>query len=221
MSARGIVAALVSASLAGTPTPALPAAPHVGTPPVVASAVVAIASTAEDGIVRGTWVSNPATAVNPSGGVRDITAEVRDVVTEVRSLDDNVGVVTSSSATTVTVQADVLFDFDQADLTPAARAKLDEVVQELRTGDARGTVIIGGHADGKGTAAYNQALSDQRASAVATALTPLAQGLDVSLQPRGYGDTQPVAPNLRPDGSDNPEGRAKNRRVTVTFTPRG
>jgi OmpA-OmpF porin, OOP family len=195
MSTRGLVAALLTASLAQAPTP--------------------------DGLVRGGWVSDPATAVNPSGQIRDITAEVREIVTEVRSLDDSVGVVKKADSTTVTVQADVLFDFDRADLTPAARGKLDEVVQELRDGRARGPVVIGGHADGRGTAAYNQALSEQRAGAVATALTPLVQGIDVTLQPRGFGDTQPVAPNARPDGSDDPEGRARNRRVTVTFTAGG
>ena len=188
MSARGVVAALLTATLANAPT--------------------------SDGLVRGGWVSDPATAVNPSG-------QVRDIITEVRSLDDSVGVVKKGDSTTVTVQADVLFDFDRADLTPAAREKLDEVVQELRDGRASGPVVIGGHADGKGTAAYNQALSEQRAGAVATALTPLVQGIDVTLQPRGYGDTQPVAPNARPDGSDDPEGRARNRRVTVTFTAGG
>lgn len=30
-----------------------------------------------------------------------------------------------------------------------------------------------------------------------------------------YGDTQPIAPNTNPDGSDNPEGRKENRRVTI------
>jgi OmpA-OmpF porin, OOP family len=166
-------------------------------------------------------VSDPETAVSASGEVRDITAEVRDVVTEERSLDDSVGVVASEASTTVTVQADVLFDFDRADLTPTARAKLDEVVAELRTGAARGTVIIGGHADATGTTDYNLSLSDRRARAVATALTALTAGLGLTLQPRGYGDTRPIAPNVKPDGSDDPEGRARNRRVTGTFTPGG
>jgi outer membrane protein OmpA-like peptidoglycan-associated protein len=32
---------------------------------------------------------------------------------------------------------------------------------------------------------------------------------------RGYGETKPVAPNTKPDGSDDPAGRRKNRRVVV------
>jgi len=39
-----------------------------------------------------------------------------------------------------------------------------------------------------------------------------------NLQTRGLGKTRPVAPNANPDGSDNPEGRAKNRRVEITVT---
>jgi outer membrane protein OmpA-like peptidoglycan-associated protein len=117
------------------------------------------------------------------------------------------------------VQADVLFAFDKADLTPAARAKLDEVVRELRDRRVTGSVTVGGHADARGDARYNQVLSERRARAVAAALQPLVRGLDLSLLPQGFGDSRPVAPNTKQDGSDNPEGRARNRRVTVTFTP--
>jgi len=32
----------------------------------------------------------------------------------------------------------------------------------------------------------------------------------------GFGEEKPAAPNINPDGSDNPEGRAQNRRVQIT-----
>lgn len=182
-------------------------------------ALAGAATPGSDGVIRGDWATDPGTASGVTAAVLDVSAEVRDVVRDVRSIDGSFGVATGGTSTTVTLQADVLFAFDKADLTPRARARLDQVVQELRAGRARGTVVIGGHADGKGSATYNQGLSERRARAVATALTPLIRGLDVTLQPRGYGDTRPVAPNTKPDGSDNPAGRAKNRRVTVTFTP--
>ncbi|WP_201752176.1 OmpA family protein [Microvirga arsenatis] len=35
----------------------------------------------------------------------------------------------------------------------------------------------------------------------------------------GFGERHPVAPNARPDGSDDPEGRQKNRRVEILVTP--
>ena len=37
----------------------------------------------------------------------------------------------------------------------------------------------------------------------------------VQFQTKGYGESKPVAHNTKPDGSDNPEGRAKNRRVEI------
>jgi OmpA-OmpF porin, OOP family len=49
-------------------------------------------------------------------------------------------------------------------------------------------------------------------------LEPQFQGLSVTLQAQGFGDTRPVAKNTKPDGSDNPAGRKRNRRVTITFT---
>ena len=51
--------------------------------------------------------------------------------------------------------------------------------------------------------------------AVQAALAPLAPG--ATFQSTGKGAADPVAPNTNPDGSDNPEGRARNRRVTITF----
>lgn len=42
-------------------------------------------------------------------------------------------------------------------------------------------------------------------------------GVDASrlVGPIGYGESRPIAPNTNPDGSDNPEGRAKNRRTEL------
>jgi outer membrane protein OmpA-like peptidoglycan-associated protein len=38
---------------------------------------------------------------------------------------------------------------------------------------------------------------------------------------QGWGETKPVAPNKKPDGSDDPEGRQKNRRVEIVLTQAG
>jgi outer membrane protein OmpA-like peptidoglycan-associated protein len=40
---------------------------------------------------------------------------------------------------------------------------------------------------------------------------------DVLSTTKGHGEADPVAPNVKKDGSDNPRGRARNRRVTITF----
>jgi outer membrane protein OmpA-like peptidoglycan-associated protein len=63
---------------------------------------------------------------------------------------------------------------------------------------------------------YNQRLSDQRAEAVRKWLVSKEGLKGVKFATKGYGVKNPVAPNTRPDGSDNPDGRQKNRRVEIT-----
>lgn len=111
--------------------------------------------------------------------------------------------------------ADVLFDFDKADLLPAAAPVLERVANVLRS-DPTSSATIEGHTDGKGDGQYNQALSEHRAQSVRLWL--IAHGVTSSMAARGFGKTRPVAPNTLPNGADNPEGRQKNRRVEITFT---
>jgi len=73
-------------------------------------------------------------------------------------------------------------------------------------------VKIDGHTDSKGTEAYNQVLSENRAKAAKDYLVKLGVKKDRIIT-AGFGELKPIAPNENPDGSDNPEGRAKNRRV--------
>ena len=108
----------------------------------------------------------------------------------------------------------VNFDFDKATLRPDAVAILAEATEILkRYPDLR--VEVAGHTDSKGTDAYNQKLSERRAQAVYDYLT--SNGIDASrlVGPVGYGESRPIAPNTNADGSDNPEGRAKNRRTEL------
>lgn len=107
----------------------------------------------------------------------------------------------------------VNFELDSAVLTVNAERHLDEVAAKLRANE-NAEVLIEGHTDSIGEAAYNLDLSQRRAESVKAYLT--RRGIDASrLQARGYGETRPVAPNTRPDGSDDPEGRAQNRRVEL------
>ncbi|MGN7724491.1 OmpA family protein [Luteimonas sp. 22616] len=108
----------------------------------------------------------------------------------------------------------VNFDFDKSTLRPDAVAILNEAIEILkRYPDLR--VEVAGHTDSKGTDAYNQALSERRASAVYDYLT--SNGIDAGrlVGPVGYGESRPIAPNTNDDGSDNPEGRARNRRTEL------
>jgi outer membrane protein OmpA-like peptidoglycan-associated protein len=115
----------------------------------------------------------------------------------------------------ISLAADVLFEFDRADLTPAAETRLEELAGELDELGPR-TVTIAGHTDNHGEPPYNQDLSERRAEAVRSALAShLGDGF--TFEVAGHGESQPVAPNEHEDGSDNPEGRALNRRVEITF----
>jgi outer membrane protein OmpA-like peptidoglycan-associated protein len=114
----------------------------------------------------------------------------------------------------INLAADVLFDFDKADLKPEADPQLEKVVTVLRAYPTS-QVEIDGHTDGKGSANYNQELSERRAATVAKWLAAHSGPSSASLHTIGFGATRPIAPNTKQDGSDNPEGRAKNRRVEI------
>lgn len=69
----------------------------------------------------------------------------------------------------------------------------------------------------KGEPPYNQDLSERRAGAVRDFLT-LALADPPRFEVAGRGETEPVADNGKPDGSDDPDGRRRNRRVEITYT---
>jgi photosystem I P700 chlorophyll a apoprotein A2 len=120
----------------------------------------------------------------------------------------------------IDLSADVLFDFDKYTLRPEANDSLKKVGQ-VASSYPNAPLLIEGHTDGKGTHAYNMTLSDNRAAAVKKWLADKG-GIQASrMTTRGWGETKPVAPNKKPDGSDDPEGRQKNRRVELTLTTTG
>lgn len=112
---------------------------------------------------------------------------------------------------------DVLFEFGRAELTPAARQKVRTIGDLLLSrGVEWRRVAVEGHTDSVGAQVANQRLSQRRAQAVADALS----GLGVApqrLYVQGFGEAYPAAPNQNRDGSDNPQGRARNRRVEIVI----
>ncbi|CAN5587533.1 hypothetical protein BH24ACT4_BH24ACT4_09910 [soil metagenome] len=112
------------------------------------------------------------------------------------------------------LDTDVLFAFGSADLSPGAVARLEAIGDRL-AGEVSGTVDIVGQTDSVGEEAANQALSEQRAQSVADVLGPIL-GSSVELTVEGRGESDQVAAN-EVDGRDNPDGRARNRRVTISY----
>lgn len=121
----------------------------------------------------------------------------------------------TEQATIVDIPSDVLFEFDKANLSPAAQGPLGKLLPYVQAG-GKGVIVVTGYTDAKGEDAYNLTLSQRRAQAVADWLTD--KGIAVAqLTVVGKGEADPIAPNSNADGSDNPNGRAKNRRVSVTI----
>ncbi|MDR3096074.1 MAG: OmpA family protein [Paraburkholderia sp.] len=137
----------------------------------------------------------------------DLTAQVGGLAAQHSGLS----VRQDKTAVRVSMLGDVLFDFDKASIQPSAEPTLQDILRVIKSIPA-GTVVIEGHTDSKGTAAYNQDLSFRRAKAVAEWLA--AHGAEKSrLSVKGLGGTRPVAPNTLKNGADNPDGRKLNRRV--------
>lgn len=113
------------------------------------------------------------------------------------------------------VGADALFEFDKATLTPDAEETLSALVPLLAK-SGKHPATVEGHTDAKGSDSYNQTLSEKRARAVKDWLVG-RNALAATTSTQGWGKRRPVAPNAKPDGSDDPEGRQKNRRVEVVL----
>jgi OOP family OmpA-OmpF porin len=95
------------------------------------------------------------------------------------------------------VSMDAFFDFGQATLRPEGKAALDELARRLAVTQYDKLTIVG-HAERIGPAAYNQKLSERRASAMREYL--IAQGIDAGkISSSGVGESEPVAscPGLR------------------------
>lgn len=103
-----------------------------------------------------------------------------------------------------TLEARILFGFDQSDLTPAARQSLTEKAEVLRAIPGL-TLRIEGHADERGSDEYNLALSNRRAAAAKRFLVNLGISVD-RLETFGYGEERPLDPN------ETEEAWTQNRR---------
>ena len=115
----------------------------------------------------------------------------------------------------ISLQGEILFDFDKSNLRPAAESTLMQIAKLIQA-QSKPTTLIEGFTDSKGSDSYNAKLSDRRAASVKSWLSQ--HGIRAaSMQTRGWGAAKPVSPNKHPDGSDDPDGRQKNRRVEITI----
>ena len=108
----------------------------------------------------------------------------------------------------ISLSGSVLFASTKSELLPAAQARLNEVATALIREDALSNIVVEGHTDSQGAAAYNQDLSQRRAQSVRDYLVTRGIASD-RIRAEGFGLTRSVADN------GSPEGRANNRRVEI------
>lgn len=105
------------------------------------------------------------------------------------------------------------FEYDKAALHPRAEKQLQIVANLLKANSSR-KLHITGHTDAKGTDDYNVRLSRDRAKMVKEQLAALGVSPD-QVVTEGLGKAAPISPNQKADGTDDPEGRSRNRRAEI------
>jgi OOP family OmpA-OmpF porin len=113
----------------------------------------------------------------------------------------------------------LLFDVDKAEFRPEADDVLRQLPDAVTARMRAPRNHVEGHIDGEGVDAYKLDLSRRRAESVTLWLTPNGVAA-ASAGTEGFGRSRPLAPNANPDGSDDPEGGQKNRRVEIGRTQR-
>ena len=101
------------------------------------------------------------------------------------------------------------FAFGKTELPDAAKARLDQVVQQLKSDTKNIFIEIEGHTDNVGSPLINEKIGMERAEAVKRYLYEQHQVPLHKMNVISYGEDKPVAPNNKRDG------RAQNRRVVV------
>lgn len=142
--------------------------------------------------------------------IRGLQSGIVSTVQEVRQAMQSLGATETDLEVRVELPADVLFDFDKADIRSDAASALAQLATLIRAYPS-GSATLEGHTDSKGDDAYNQRLSEQRAGSVKRWLVE-REGIDAGrLTPRGWGERKPVA------GNEDDAGRQRNRRVEVVI----
>ncbi len=148
-----------------------------------------------------------------AGGV--VGYQMDKQIRELKEKTDGTGVdvtpTDDGKAILVNLPDGVTFDVASYTLKPQFRTTLDQIAQNLNQ-YPNSLIDVYGHTDSTGSDAYNQTLSENRASTVGNYLS--THGVAASrIRSQGFGETMPVASN------DTEDGRAKNRRVEIKIVP--
>lgn len=179
-------------------------------------------TTTNDGNGSGTHTTRTVTVINNGDGTAQVNGQK---VTDAPKVDKAAKLgkfptveslkPVESCGTLITLEDGVLFDFGKSEIRSDASQTLKKLADVLNNAKVPSAHIYG-HTDSISDEAFNQQLSEARANAVSGELKK--DGVTATMDATGYGESKPVAPNENADGSDNPAGRALNRRVEI-FIP--
>ena len=161
-------------------------------------------------------LSNSKILIIEQGKVINIVGIVLGIEVVLKDLNAKV----SDTEIKIEMSGDVLFDFDKASIRKKAEPTLRDIARVIDKYHTK-NVLIEGHTDAKGSDRYNLKLSKLRAQSVKNWLAKNANVDKRIIQAKGWGEAKPIADNTNKDGSDNPEGREKNRRVEITIKING
>jgi outer membrane protein OmpA-like peptidoglycan-associated protein len=137
-------------------------------------------------------------------------ARANEIGTQVNGRVDEVVAASKRLVYTVTLSEDQgNFKFGKTDLPDEAKARLDEVISQLKANPNNIWIEIEGHTDNVGSPQLNEKLGLERAESVKRYLYEQHQIPLHKINVISYGEDKPVAPNK------TREGRAQNRRVVV------
>lgn len=159
------------------------------------------------------------TQLNPAQASKTQTIQTEAVpfqptLTQVNQAQQQLNAQVTPQEIRISLPADVLFNFDKADIRPDAAQALRQTLTVIRY-YKEAPIQIEGHTDSKGSDGYNQALSERRAQSVQQWLVSQGNVSASSITTQGYGESRPRVQNTQPDGSDDPVGRQLNRRVEI------
>lgn len=162
------------------------------------------ARTTEADVARAESAQNLADARSARGIAASAVSRARELEGRIADLEAE-----QTERGLVMTMRGVLFDSGSASILPGAQRALGEVAALLNEYPDR-RVDVEGHTDSVGGGAYNQALSERRASSVAAFLR--LNGVEAArVESRGLGESKPVASN------DDAAGRQSNRRVEIVL----
>jgi len=115
---------------------------------------------------------------------------------------------------TIDLSSDILFDFNKSSIRSDASRALT-AAEKILSKHPNTAINLEGHTDSVGSDQYNKDLSMKRALSVREWFIENSDIPARRFKLFGLGESRPVSPNANPDGSDNPDGRQKNRRVTI------